>query len=171
MTECWKDVLGYEGYYQVSDQGRVRSLPRVIMRSNGYPQTLRGQLLAPRLSAYGHQRIALMDCGQRLDTYIHRLVLEAFIGRCPRGLEACHNDGKHLNNRLSNLRWDTHASNMADTAKHGVRRVQRVQRSDGKQYRASSDADRDVGTYRGSVARSIRLGQQCAGFTWEYING
>ena len=50
---------------------------------------------------------------------IHVLVLESFRGPCPLGLEGCHNDGNHLNNNLSNLRWDTRASNMRDNQIHG----------------------------------------------------
>jgi hypothetical protein len=50
---------------------------------------------------------------------VHRVVLETFIGLCPKGLEGCHNDGDHTNNCLSNLRWDTPANNMLDKIKHG----------------------------------------------------
>lgn len=50
---------------------------------------------------------------------IHRLVLEAFVGPCPEGLEGCHNDGNPEHNHVGNLRWDTHASNMADRKTHG----------------------------------------------------
>jgi hypothetical protein len=50
---------------------------------------------------------------------IHRLVLEAFYGTCPDGFEACHNNGDKLDNRLSNLRWDTHKSNIQDSYRHG----------------------------------------------------
>jgi DNA-binding CsgD family transcriptional regulator len=52
---------------------------------------------------------------------IHRLVLEAFVGPRPEGTECCHNDGNPANNRLENLRWDTHRANMQDTIKHGTR--------------------------------------------------
>jgi hypothetical protein len=51
---------------------------------------------------------------------VHRLVLESFVGPCPEGMEACHNDGDVLNNRLSNLRWDTRQSNQFDRYKHGT---------------------------------------------------
>lgn len=51
--------------------------------------------------------------------YVHRLVLEAFVGPCPRGMRACHQDGDPTNNRLSNLRWDTQKANMADADRHG----------------------------------------------------
>lgn len=52
--------------------------------------------------------------------YIHRLVLETFIGPCPKGMECCHNDGNPENNNLNNLRWDTHSSNNKDAVRHGT---------------------------------------------------
>ncbi len=58
--------------------------------------------------------------GKRKRHAIHKLVLEAFIGKCPNGLEGCHNDGNVKNNSLPNLRWDTHQSNIDDCVKHGV---------------------------------------------------
>ncbi len=51
---------------------------------------------------------------------VHRLVLEAFVGPCPKGMEACHGDGCRTNNFLSNLRWDTRAGNVRDTIQHGT---------------------------------------------------
>jgi len=58
--------------------------------------------------------------GKLIQRYVHRLVLEAFVGPCPPGMEGCHNDGNPLNNTPSNLRWDTHAANHADTRRHGT---------------------------------------------------
>lgn len=52
---------------------------------------------------------------------IHRLVLETFIGPCPDGMECCHNNGDPVDNRLGNLRWDTHFNNVQDSIKHGTR--------------------------------------------------
>ena len=169
MTERWKDVPGYEGYYQVSDQGRVRSLPRVVHRRNGSRQRIPGRLLQLRLSACGHPRVALCCCGRRRDRPIHQLVLEAFVGLCPVNMEGCHNNGIHTDNRLLNLRWDTHKSNMEDTGRHGVRPTLPVRRSDGRTYRSCKAAAKAVGVHRSSVSRSIYLGQHCAGYAWEFI--
>lgn len=58
--------------------------------------------------------------GREVRTEVHRIVLEAFVGRCPNGMEACHNNGIPTDNRLENLRWDTHSSNMQDTILHGT---------------------------------------------------
>lgn len=68
----------------------------------------------------GHRRVELSP-GHKL-FYVHRLVLEAFVGACPEGMEACHYPDRHGdNNNLENLRWDTHKANAADSSIHGTR--------------------------------------------------
>lgn len=62
------------------------------------------------------------DSGLRTNQRVHRLVLMAFMGPCPEGMEGCHNDGNRLNNTLGNLRWDTHRANLRDIETHGTRR-------------------------------------------------
>lgn len=66
----------------------------------------------------GRLRVSL---GRGNTKYIHRIVLETFKGECPKGMEACHNDGNNQNNSLENLRWDTSKSNMQDQYLHGTR--------------------------------------------------
>lgn len=115
MVEIWRPVAGHEESYEVSDRGSVRSLDRTVMRSNGSPQRVAGRVLRGRSDQSGHLSVNLPG-EQRL---IHRLVLEAFVGPCPPGMEACHNDGDPANNSLGNLRWDTHLANMHDKVRHG----------------------------------------------------
>lgn len=121
MTE-WRDIPGFEGEYQVSDDGQVRSLDRVIIRRNGMRQTLKGKLLKPGLNTHGRLRVQL----DRPKNYqVHRLVMLAFVGECPEGMEVCHNDGNPLNNRLDNLRYDTPEANAMDDVRSGRRRQHR----------------------------------------------
>ena len=116
MNEIWKPVKGYEGLYEVSNEGRVRSLDRVITSlpcSYRVAQTrrFRGKLKATRLNNYGYELVTL-SANKKAKTFsLHRLVLEAFVGECPDGMEACHYDDNPTNNHLSNLRWDTHYNN------------------------------------------------------------
>lgn len=67
----------------------------------------------------GYPRVNLYSNNQRHHRLVHQIVLEVFVGPRPDGMEACHNDGDSMNNRLDNLRWGTRASNSADTRKHG----------------------------------------------------
>lgn len=123
MSERWRAVVAFEGIYEVSDLGRVRSIDRVIVRRDGQRQPITGRVLRPYIDPkYGHHQVDLRAGGVRRLASVHQLVLEAFVGPRPSGMEACHNSGDALDNRASNLRWDTHAENMRDMARHGTRR-------------------------------------------------
>lgn len=94
QTENWKTVTGYEGFYEVSSFGRVRSLQRG------------GRILKPR-SADRYEHVALLG----KEKSVHGLVLEAFVGCRPKGMYGLHGDDNTRNNRLSNLRWGTPKEN------------------------------------------------------------
>lgn len=64
--------------------------------------------------------VSVLADGERKYQYVHILVLTAFYGPCPEGMEGCHHDGDPLNNRLGNLRWDTHVGNVSDSIRHGT---------------------------------------------------
>lgn len=106
--ETWKPVVGYEGFYEVSDQGRVRSLNRVSIR-NGRAHKMRGRVLtAVQTSKYGYRKVNL---GRNNPEFVHRLVMAAFVGPGD-GLDVDHRDGNPANNHLANLRYLSHADNM-----------------------------------------------------------
>lgn len=107
----WKDVVGYEGLYLISNHGIVRSIPR---------RTTGGGILKRLKQSSGHLFVGLSKNGKEKHHRIGRLVLEAFVGPCPDNMECCHNDGNPDNDHISNLRWDTHKSNMADMKIHGT---------------------------------------------------
>ncbi len=120
--EIWKPVVGYEGSYEVSNLGRVRSLDRIVPVNSGkgpnrtYMKRLRGKVLALQKHPGGYRQVAL--CGRIY--LVHDLVLQAFVGPRPPGKEGCHNDSDKRNNALSNLRYDTHTANCADRIANGV---------------------------------------------------
>lgn len=122
MTEEWKPIVGYEGAYEISSLGNVRALDRIVKRCKcGEP--IRRQRSAPiRWIAHvdGYLRVSLSRDNKYVQRLVHRLVLEAFVGPCPEGMEACHKDGKRTNPRLDNLRWDTRKANHADRWLHGT---------------------------------------------------
>ena len=115
----WKDLPGYVGTYQVSDDGRVRSLDRVVVGRWG-PTILKGRNLRLQPGRRGVLRVRLSVCGRAASHLVHRLVLSAFVGPCPAGYEVCHADGNPANNQLTNLRYGTQAENMQDRVKHGT---------------------------------------------------
>jgi hypothetical protein len=113
MTKVeYREVVGAIGY-RVGDDGSLWS----CRTKQGLLGSEWKQIVGGKLSKGGH-RIAIIYPGRRR-ALIHRLVLEAFVGPCPPGMESCHNDGNPVNNVASNLRWDTHKSNFQDMRRHG----------------------------------------------------
>lgn len=110
---------GFEDFYEVSDLGRVRSLDRMtaVRSSSGrsYVRLHRGRLLTACAGSSGYLLLSLSrttdDSAIRVSANVHDLVLGAFAGPRPPGLEACHGPGGNLDNRLVNLSWGTHAKN------------------------------------------------------------
>lgn len=116
--EEWRPVVGHECRYEVSSFGRVRSLDSEVPCRGGKLRKIKGRILGTSLGSTGYPRVSLAP--NSTHRAVHRLVLEAFVGPRPDGLECCHNDGDPTNNRVENLRWDTHASNITDTVNHGT---------------------------------------------------
>ena len=108
MQEVWKPIPGYEGWYEVSDQGHVRTFRRGA----------NGRLLKPGRMPQGHLSVAL---GRGNSQCVHKLVLLAFVGPAPDKHECCHNNGDPADNRLENLRWGTRSENIKDAYAHGAR--------------------------------------------------
>ena len=117
--ERWLPVVGYEGLYEVSDHGRVRSLDRLVVTKAGYTRRHKGKVMHPQRGRDGYMIVRISRDGTTHNVRVHRLVLEAFVGPCPDNLVACHDNGDPADNRPNNLRWDTQASNMRDKVKHG----------------------------------------------------
>jgi len=119
-AECWRPIPGWDGYYEVSDHGRVRSVDRVITyRGATVPVRYKGRVLALKNGPKGHLRVTLSRQNRDYDYQVHRLVLFTFVGLPPLGFQACHNNGIPNDNRLENLRWDSASENMRDVIRHG----------------------------------------------------
>lgn len=114
-TGTWRAVPDYEGLYEVSDQGLVRSLRR--RTSNGMRG---GKMLKLRVAGPGYHQVTLWADGKPETAYVHRLVLAAFIGPLPPGQETRHLDGNKLNNLLANLAYGTQSENGLDRVRHGT---------------------------------------------------
>jgi len=119
-NEIWKDVVGYEGLYQVSNLGRVRSLDRYIELSNQYKlhkRFVKGKLLNPSLNTYGYPHVGLIKDKKQKTVVVHRLVAEAFLDNPLNKKEVNHIDENKENAKLSNLEWATRIENN----NHGTR--------------------------------------------------
>jgi len=142
--EAWKDVPGYVGLYQVSNEGRVRSLVRLLPSAVEAGERREKKVLKLLPNRQGRLRVFLSRNGEQEWHQVHRLVLEAFVGPCPEGLEACHfPDRNPENNRLENLRWDTREANRDDQRKHGtIGKPQKLGWPEVRAIRASEDSGR-----------------------------
>jgi hypothetical protein len=121
MEENWKAIPGYEGLYEASDLGRVRSLDRVVFTQSGISRRIKGKLLKP-ITCKDDLRQQVSLCKDYCVTVIrlHHVIMLTFVGNRPEGLVTCHYDGNPSNNALSNLRYDTASSNMKDAVRHGT---------------------------------------------------
>jgi hypothetical protein len=125
-TEVWKDIPGYEGRYQASSFGRIKSLGRWFNRADWrtglitkvrVPERI---LAAARFNSLGHLSVYLRDetHPDGIGKPVHQLVLLTFIGPAPAGLEVLHKNGIPTDNSISNLRYDTRSENMTDRYRH-----------------------------------------------------
>lgn len=128
FVEEWRPVVGYEGSYEVSSHGGVRSVDRyVYQRGNRWGGTTKKRLRGKHLvqsnccGTPGPLKVCLYKNGSGKNRTVHKLVADAYLGSCPDGLtDCCHNDGDNHNNVAWNLRWDTRAGNLADMKEHGT---------------------------------------------------
>ena len=121
--EEWRTIPHTDGYYEASDHGRIRSVPRTVPHPRSGKLTLAGRVLKPVPMKDGHLQVSVRFKGSRTRPHlVHRLVLLAFVGDPPTGTEGCHKNGDPADNRLGNLRWDTRGSNIADAIRHGTSR-------------------------------------------------
>jgi hypothetical protein len=124
FAEIWRSVVGFEGRYEVSNHGHVRSVDRVITDLNGKVYRRKGTLLrpgnqGPRRGQH-YQHVVLLLNGKEQHKKVHHLVLEAFIGPRPPGYECNHRDGHGENNRVDNLEWVTRRANIQHAVDMGL---------------------------------------------------
>lgn len=120
-NEEWRPVVGYEGLYSVSNEGRVRTEERVIVRSNGVPQTIKVKIRTLTTRPGGYKSLHLTRNGVSEGWLVHRLVALAFLGAPPVGKElVLHGSEGSGVNRVENLRWGSHLENMQDAVEEGT---------------------------------------------------
>lgn len=176
--ERWLPIIGFEGMYEVSSVGRIRGLSRLSRNGKRVPPkilTNARKVTSGKNRAFGYMRIKLSKDGRLHDLAVHLLVLEAFVGPRPDGMDGCHGDGDTSNNTLPNLRWDTPKGNMADKILHGTI-------AKGERNGFSKLTENDVHFIRGSdlsqkmLSEKLGVSKGCiarvrAGQTWKHVVG
>lgn len=113
QCDLWVPINGYEGLYEVSSAGVIRSLPRV----DRFGRSIPGVVLKLYKHSSGYSSVGLCKCGVKTQYLVHRIVASNFIGQPPEGFVANHINGNKKDNRVENLEW----CSMADNNKHAHR--------------------------------------------------
>jgi hypothetical protein len=151
--EIWRAIPGYDGLYEVSDAGRVRSLDRPVRHRLGGVFTRRGRLLRPCVTSAGYHQVTLTVGGFWVTRVVHKLVVAAFIGPRAPGMVTRHLDGDKTNNRTSNLAYGTSQENSDDMQRHGT-----VPK--GVAHSMAKLTEDDVLRIRSSAASGVALAEQ-----------
>lgn len=122
MNEIWKDIEGYEGYYQVSSHGKVRSMEREVPdpRIKSGVKKVSSRVMKPGVHNRGYLKVSLRKGGAKQMLYIHRLVGSAFLERDEHRTTINHLDGDKTNNHVSNLEWLSHLDNVRHARETGL---------------------------------------------------
>ena len=158
MTERWRPVPGFEGFYEVSDHGRVRSLDRTVLEKSGKEKRLRGRMMtASKRDIYGHLVVTLCRENCSGTRQVHHLVLLAFGVERRAGMECRHLDGNAANNRLENLAWGTSLENKRDLIRHGTHHyARRSHCNNGHEFTAENTLPRPDGGRRCKDCKNAR---------------
>lgn len=125
MQEEFRNIPGFEGIYQVSNYGRVKSLYRIIEYSDGRKQPVRERILIP-INNGGYYAHTLRNITKHCVIRLHRLVAMAFIENPHNFNEINHKDANKLNNNVDNLEWCTHQYNMEHMFRLGLRSRKKI---------------------------------------------
>ena len=179
MEEIWKDIKGYEGIYQVSNMGRIKSLNRCD--SNNH--LLYGKLLKPEKTIYGYHQITLCKNGKTQKYKIHRLVCTHFLPNPENKPYIDHINCNRTDNRVENLRWVTHKENMnnplttqkignANSRTHKKPIIQFSNNCDYiKLWKSATDIERELGISKVSVGACCKNKPHhltAGGYKWGY---
>lgn len=185
MSEIWKDISGFEGWYQVSNKGRFKSLERVVIMKtkNGKdkPTTFKERILKIHEETRNKSNIknsyyvAFSVNGKHYRKYIHRLVAEAFIENKDNLPEVNHKDGNRKNNSVENLEWVSKKENIQHAFKNKLIKTEKpVYQLDKdtleviNEFKSESEACRHFGVTQGKILRSIQRNGTSCGYKWKY---
>lgn len=190
MIEEWRDIKNYEGVYQISSLGRIKSLDRYV-DDKGHKRFVKGKMLKPSKHKNNYEYVVLYDRKHRM---IHRLVAETFIDNIDNKRTVNHINGDKSDNRVINLEWCTHKENINKAWDLGLYKISDLQRQKGKERgknnckkiiqmdlqnnvikvwdsltEASKTLNISLGTI-GNCARGLTSYKTAGGYKWRYAN-
>jgi hypothetical protein len=182
--ETFKDIKGYEGVYQISNFGRVKSLRREFVNSRGQHRILEESFLKESPHKGGYVKVGLTVDGKTKTFNVHRLVASAFCEKKIGNVEVNHIDGNKKNNHYSNLEWvtrsentkhafDNNLGNFKDRALNNLKKINNAlkyhrvifkKKNEVIVFDSVSKASDYIGTHRDNITRAIRKGHKCQGY-------
>lgn len=176
--ETWKNIKGYEGLYQVSNMGRVKSLERKVRHGRGIELTIKERILKPGMDRGGYLRVGLCAGGKQKTLKVHRLVCQAFHENPDNKPHVNHLNEDKTDNRACNLEWSTAKENM----NHGTHneRVAKARSKPVGQYtldgelvkiwQSPCEAGKQIGLSDSHVSEVANGKRKTAyGFIWRYV--
>ncbi len=189
MNEIWKDVIGFEGLYQVSNLGRVKSLDRKVNSRYGINRIISGKILKKLINTKGYLYVDLKRKCKGKKHLIHRLVAQAFIPNPENKPQVNHIDGNKQNNCVSNLEWNTisenqqhafanhlnHPNNVGKFGKKHPKSIKILMFDNAMNYikcfDSIADAERTLKINSSHISKCCRKKLKTAGgFIWRYMN-
>ena len=122
--EVWKDIVGHEGIYQVSNKGRVKSVERKVKHVDGRVRRLKERILTNKTYRDNYPSVSLWKNNKGKEFNVHRLVAEHFLDKKSEDLIVNHKDGDKRNNDVNNLEWVTYSENTQHAIKTGLHPIQ-----------------------------------------------
>ena len=183
--EKWLDIDGYEGLYQVSDKGNVRSIDRYVISKGGASKLVKGVVLKQQVDKDGYKRVGLHKDGVQKIVGVHRLVAEAFLLKEEGKYIVDHIDGNPSNNAKENLRWVTTIENNGTSIAKKRKSISAIKREDNKRkirqyylnggivkvYDSSMDIEREFGFEHSAILRCCQGKQKTSyGYKWVYLD-
>lgn len=169
--EIWKAVKGYEGYYEVSNIGNVRSVDRLVKHSKGGLRIYKGKTLVPCLSVDGYRLVHLSKLNVSEMKRVNRLVAEAFIPN-PNNLPTVnHKDENKLNNSVENLEWMSIENNIKYSSCKSIKQLS----IDGefiRSWESASEVGKELNFNTSNILRCCKgLRKSAHGYKWRYVEG
>lgn len=188
MKEIWKDIKGYEGYYQISNLGRLKSVIRIV-EHKPYNLTIRERIRKQKIDTKGYYFVILSKNGITKHLKVHQLVANAFISNPLKKKEVNHINGIKTDNRITNLEWVTHKENMQHAVKNNLiskesikANVERMNKATRKpiyqikdnkiinKFESISEASRTLGIVTSNINEILKGKRKRAkGYTFKYV--